>query len=150
MNMGWETLAEAKQASLLELIPTQWRLNPSQVPPITSLRDVTDFVCRFLHPHEVEITNSSVNTILENIRSSEWSSLDVTRAFCHRAALAHQLVGIQLTPYDALLLILLSLYRLIAYLKYASQPQRSGHGASTSIYFPTEGPSAHCMGYPSV
>ncbi|KAH6666655.1 amidase signature domain-containing protein [Halenospora varia] len=91
--MGWETVAKAKKASLFNLIPKQWQLNRKEIPSTANLRDVTEYICRFLHPRELEITNSSVGKILENIRTSEWSSLDVTRAFCHRAALAHQLTN---------------------------------------------------------
>jgi amidase len=91
--MAWEIAAEAKKASLLNLIPRQWRLKPSEIPSITDLRDVTDYICQHLNPRELEITNASSMKIIENIRSLEWSSLDVTRAFCHRAALAHQLVN---------------------------------------------------------
>ena len=92
--MGWETVAKAKKASLSDLIPPQWKIKPAEVPSTATLRDVTNYACTFLHPLELEITNSPANKILENIRSLEWTSLDVTRAFCHRAALAHQLVCI--------------------------------------------------------
>jgi amidase len=91
--MTWERAAEAKKASLLNLIPRPWRLKPSEIPSITDLRDVTHYICQFLNPRELEITNASSIKIVENIRSLEWSSLDVTRAFCHRAAVAHQLVN---------------------------------------------------------
>lgn len=90
--MGWETIAAAKKARLLSLIPQPWRINLADVPSTTALRDVTHYICRFLHPLEVEITESLPDKILEKIRSLEWTSLEVTRAFCHRAALAHQLV----------------------------------------------------------
>ena len=74
--MGWETVAMAKKASLLSLIPQPWKINPADVPSTATL------------------TDSPADKILEKIRSLEWTSLDVTRAFCHRAALAHQLVCI--------------------------------------------------------
>ena len=90
--MGWEKIATAKKASLLGLIPQPWKINPADVPSTATLRDVTHYICKFLHPLEIEITDSPTNKILENIRSLEWTSLEVTRAFCHRAALAHQLV----------------------------------------------------------
>ncbi|CDR42385.1 CYFA0S09e02476g1_1 [Cyberlindnera fabianii] len=46
-----------------------------------------------LSPDELLITNSSALQILEKIRSKQWSCVEVTQAFCHRAALAHQLVN---------------------------------------------------------
>lgn len=39
------------------------------------------------------ITESSAVAILANIHAAIWSAEEVTRAFCHRAALAHQLVN---------------------------------------------------------
>lgn len=91
--MGWEEAAQAKKASLLQLIPQEWQLHPADIPLPTRQRNVTDYIRRFLDPHQLEITDSHVIAILEKIRSSEWTALEVTRAFCHRAALAHQLVN---------------------------------------------------------
>lgn len=46
-----------------------------------------------LSPREIEITTSQdATTILERIRQRAWSAEEVTRAFCKRAAMAHQLV----------------------------------------------------------
>jgi amidase len=90
--MSWQSIASAKNASLIDLIPPRWRINLSDVPPASRLRDFGDYICRFLNPQELEITNASSNAILAHIRSGEWGAADVTRAFCHRAAVAHQLV----------------------------------------------------------
>jgi len=90
--MGWQAIASAKKASLLNLIPPGWRLDPSDIPSTARLRDFGDYICRFLNPQELAITNACSNIILAHIRSGEWKAVDVTRAFCHRAAIAHQLV----------------------------------------------------------
>lgn len=137
--MGWETVAKAKKASLLNLIPKQWQLNRKEIPSTANLRDVTEYICKFLHPRDLEITNSSVGKILENIRTSEWSSLDVTRAFCHRAALAHQLVSFKLCctisfPWISKMSLINDLSRRIACLKYASLLLRSGHNGLTITF----------------
>ncbi|KAL2048092.1 hypothetical protein N7G274_000003 [Stereocaulon virgatum] len=89
--MIWQSIASAKNASLIDLIPPRWRIKLSDVPPISRLRDFGGYICRFLNPQELEITNASSNAILAHIRSGEWGAADVTRAFCHRAAVAHQL-----------------------------------------------------------
>lgn len=90
--MSWQTIASAKKASLLNLIPPGWRLDPSNIPPTARLRDFGDYICRFLNPQELAITNACSSVILACLRSGEWKAVDVTRAFCHRAAIAHQLV----------------------------------------------------------
>ncbi|KAG9241764.1 amidase signature domain-containing protein [Calycina marina] len=90
--MEWEEIAAAKKTSLLDLIPPPWRLSPAELPSVASLRNVTEYACNFLNWLEIEITNSSSTNILDKIRSREWTSVEVTRAFCHRASLAHQLV----------------------------------------------------------
>lgn len=91
--MTWQAIASAKRASLIDLIPSRWRIDQSEIPSTSRLRDFGDYICRFLNPRELEITSASSNTILTHIRSGEWGAADVTRAFCHRAAIAQQLVG---------------------------------------------------------
>ena len=87
--MSWKSIASAKKASLTDLIPSEWRLSLSDVPPPTRLRDFGHYICRFLSPQELEITNAPSNTILTHIRSGEWSAVDVTsvtvleRLHCH-------------------------------------------------------------------
>ena len=90
--MSWESMTSAKRASLLSLIPSNWRLDLSQIPPASRLRDFGGYIARFLGRRELEFTNASCIAILANIRSGEWTAEEVTRAFCHRAAIAHQLV----------------------------------------------------------
>jgi amidase len=89
----WEITARAKKASIDQLIPKEWTLKLSVIPPVGTLRDVTDYMRRFLTPRELEITDGQASFILEKISQGQWSSLDVTRAFCHRAAIAHQFVS---------------------------------------------------------
>ncbi|CAF9931207.1 MAG: Acetamidase [Alectoria fallacina] len=91
--MTWQSNAQGKRASLIELIPPKWRIPTSDIPSATRLRDFGEYICRFLDRRELEITNAPSSRILANIRSGEWTSVDVTRAFCHRASLAHQLTN---------------------------------------------------------
>ena len=90
--MTWQSIVAAKRASLFSLIPPSWRLDASDIPSTSRLRDFGDYICRFLNPRELEITNACSTVILARIRSGEWGAVDVTEAFCHRAAIAHQLV----------------------------------------------------------
>ena len=93
--MDWARAARSRRESLLSSFPAQWRLDPADIPSVSQLIDVTGYICRTLSNREIAITNASAADILQKIATFEWSSVEVTRAFCHRAALAHQLVGHQ-------------------------------------------------------
>lgn len=91
-NTTWSAKGEAKRKSILNAIPEKWHLkNP--VPPAAELRDVTgSYIQQFLSKREIEITETDAVDIAARTSSGSWSALEVTEAFCHRAALAHQLV----------------------------------------------------------
>lgn len=90
----WEEIAAQKRESILALIPPEWRIaNP---PANDEQRDVTGtYIHQFLDSFAIEITETDAVGIVAKISSGQWSAVDVTKAFCHRAALAHQLVRIQ-------------------------------------------------------
>ncbi|KAJ5513425.1 Amidase [Penicillium fimorum] len=90
---SWELKGEAKGQSILNAIPEKWRLK-SVVPPATELRDVTgDYIRQYLTEREIEITETDAVDIVDQTSTGRWSAVEVTEAFCHRAALAHQLVS---------------------------------------------------------
>lgn len=87
----WQTLAKAKLESINESIPTDWRL-PS-LPRNDEQQDVTGgYIQQFLSKEEIEITEAVAPTIVEYTSAGHWTAETVTRAFCHRAGLAHQMV----------------------------------------------------------
>jgi amidase len=90
--MDWQQKASQKRASLYDAIPPAWRLNMDDVPSVSQLPDVTTFITQYLNPFEQQITNAAPAVILDKIRHLNWTAVEVCRAFCHRAALAHQLV----------------------------------------------------------
>ncbi|KAI9818939.1 MAG: Acetamidase [Pycnora praestabilis] len=88
---GWQVHAKAKRDSVNSLVPEKWRL--AHVPTAAEQRDVTgDYICQFLSANEVKITETDAVGIVEKTTAGEWSAFEVAEAFCHRAALAHQLV----------------------------------------------------------
>jgi amidase len=92
----WQSLAAKKRDSISALIPKEWLL-PS-IPTVEEQKDVTgEYIWQFLSPKEKEITETDAVGIVANTTSGKWSSVEVTIAFCHRAAIAHQLVMIS-TP----------------------------------------------------
>ncbi|KAJ5603884.1 hypothetical protein N7537_006840 [Penicillium hordei] len=89
----WQLKGEAKRQSILNAIPKNWQLK-YPVPPATELRDVTgDYIRQYLTEREIEITETDAVDIVEQTSTGRWSAVEVTEAFCHRAALAHQLTN---------------------------------------------------------
>jgi amidase len=94
----WRTQGEAKRQSILNLIPEKWQLK-DPVPPAAELRDVTgNYIRQFLTAREIEMTEADGVDIVAQTSTGGWSALEVTEAFCHRAALAHQLVRLWSKP----------------------------------------------------
>jgi len=94
----WRAQGEAKRQSILNAIPDKWRLK-GPVPAATEQRDVTGtYIQQFLNEREVEITESDAVDIVAETTSGRWSAVEVAEAFCHRAAIAHQLVHPNPTP----------------------------------------------------
>ncbi|KAL4960370.1 putative general amidase GmdA [Aspergillus stella-maris] len=88
----WKPLAEAKKQSILDAIPSKWRIQ-EPIPAPTELRDVTGaYIQQYLTPREIEITELDAYDIAVKTATGEWTAVEVTEAFCHRAAIAHQLV----------------------------------------------------------
>jgi amidase len=87
---SWQQRAQAKRESILAAIPKEWRI---ENPPRDKQLDVTgSFIQQYLDKREIEITETTADDIVKQTVSGKWSAEEVTRAFCHRAALAHQLV----------------------------------------------------------
>lgn len=88
----WKKTAKEKAESVNDLIPKEWRI--SNVPSREEQRDVTgSFVHQFLDEREIEITETDAVGIVEKTSSAAWTAVEVAKAFCHRAAVAHQLVN---------------------------------------------------------
>ena len=91
MPQAWENRARTKRAQLLAAIPKAWRLG--SLPPSDLPRNSTQLPRRWLSDQEILITETSALDILAKVRDCIWSAQAVTRSFCHRAAIAHQLVN---------------------------------------------------------
>lgn len=91
MTENWKTQAKAKREAIDNSIPEKWRLK--SIPSPEQQRDVTgDYVRQYLNKQEIEITETDAVGIVAKTTTGEWKAADVAEAFCHRAALAHQLV----------------------------------------------------------
>ncbi|KAK5679947.1 hypothetical protein LTS10_007895 [Elasticomyces elasticus] len=88
----WKQKGKDKADSVLALIKPEWKLE--KIPSVEEQRDVTGaYIQQFLSKEEVEITETDAVGIVTKTTAGTWSAVDVAKAFCHRAALAHQLVN---------------------------------------------------------
>lgn len=89
---SWKEIAQAKRASIRAEIPQKWLL--SSIPSVQQQKDVTGkYIQQFLTEREIEITETDAVGIVAKTTTGAWKAREVTEAFCHRAALAHQLVS---------------------------------------------------------
>lgn len=89
----WKTISEKAKQILNDSIPTEWRIPKDKLPSDDQL-NVTGVPaqCGILSEKDLEITESYATDIVKKIAAGEWKAEDVTRAFCKRAAIAHQVV----------------------------------------------------------
>ena len=92
--MAWEETVAKKRKALAALIPEKWRI-PAEKLPYNSQRSVISYpeTSGLLNDEEVTITQLTIKELANKIASHEYSALQVCQAFCHRAAIAHQLVN---------------------------------------------------------
>lgn len=93
MAPAYKAIAERKQAQREALIPQDWRLRSL---PTENVLNVMDIPAKsgILSANEIEITERYDATALaEAIRSKALTSVQVTMAFCKRAAIAQQLTN---------------------------------------------------------
>ncbi|KAK8851274.1 fatty-acid amide hydrolase (amidase) [Apiospora arundinis] len=91
---SWEQVAARKRKAVLDSIPAEWIIPDHLLPPKTQ-DDVTTFpeTSGWFTAEELAITNSEALELLPKLASGELKSETVTRAFCKRAAAAHQLTN---------------------------------------------------------
>ncbi|RAH67117.1 putative general amidase [Aspergillus aculeatinus CBS 121060] len=93
----WQEKAAHKRSQAQQSIPSQWLLPASFLaPPEGSPPTVLDIPqrCGLLSPREIEITETvDATALLEKLASREYSAVEVTTAFCKRAAIAQQLTS---------------------------------------------------------
>ena len=89
----WKAKAGAKAASICNAFPKSWQI-PQPIATAHEQRDITgSYLHKYLTDEEIQITESNAVEIVQRIRSGKWRAESVARAFCHRAALAHQYVS---------------------------------------------------------
>ena len=92
MATDWQSIAAATQQSILDSIPNQWRLSAKDKDPSVKDKRSIPKTCGILTAKQLEITETTATLLLDQLRTRAISSVEVTEAFCARAAIAHQLV----------------------------------------------------------
>ncbi|KAF2757193.1 acetamidase [Pseudovirgaria hyperparasitica] len=94
---AWEKIGLRKRAERAAKIPHQWRLPDNVIPKSSDGRHSVLHVpreCGLLTDHELDITENYDATALSvAIKERRLKCVDVTRAFCKRAAIAQQLTN---------------------------------------------------------
>lgn len=100
----WEEIGARKRAALLASIPKEWII-PQELLPPASQDDVTSWPEQsgWFTAEELAITDLTASELVPKLASGTLKSVDVTKAFCKRAAAAHQLVDCLLEIPDPLL-----------------------------------------------
>ena len=97
----WQEIAARKRAARDALIPAAWKLSSKFLPRDPPLfeygpQNVLNVPreCGLLNSTELQITEGyTIKTLLQALSSRKVSSVDVTTAFCKRAAIAQQLTN---------------------------------------------------------
>jgi Asp-tRNA(Asn)/Glu-tRNA(Gln) amidotransferase A subunit family amidase len=91
----WLAISQRKKADQASRIPKDWLL-PDHSKPSPNTNNVLDIPrrCGILSKEELHITDDyDATALLEGLKSGQLKSVDVTRAFCKRASIAHQLTN---------------------------------------------------------
>jgi amidase len=91
MASNWQDRAAEKRARIQASIPKEWLVQNAG-----SKTSAVDLIASsdLLTPKEVEITRSAATDLVRKMSVGELTSVEVTLAFCKRAALVHQAVSI--------------------------------------------------------
>lgn len=90
--MDSKAIAANAQRAVLDSIPAKWRLSEAfakdhSKSAIEKLRD-----CSILTARQIDLTEKSATELVADLATGQVTSVEVTEAFCTRAAIAHQLV----------------------------------------------------------
>jgi Asp-tRNA(Asn)/Glu-tRNA(Gln) amidotransferase A subunit family amidase len=89
----WQSVSWQKKDQQFASIPSQWRLPQSPPASVTNYLNIPR-ECGLLTEKEVDITEHYDATgLAQAIRERTFTCVDVTTAFCKRAAIAHQLIN---------------------------------------------------------
>ena len=89
----WKAQAHAKVADTLSKIPVEWRLEQDIIKAAKSCRQLAGkFIFDLLDDETVKYISHDSKELVDLIAKKEYTSLQVTQAYCKTAAVAHQII----------------------------------------------------------
>lgn len=91
---SWKDIAAAKRAEVRASIPTQW-IKESLKDDMKQAEycNTCDYLDTIVPASELAVTKLTMLDLQEKISTGQLTAVQVTTAFCHRAALAHQILN---------------------------------------------------------
>ena len=87
-----EAVCARAQKGVIDAIPEKWRIDVQHWKRNTDARGVPE-ACGILTQKQLKITGQDATSLLSELYAGEVSAVEVTEAFCARAAVAHQMVN---------------------------------------------------------
>jgi len=125
----WQGIAAEKRAELYAAIPSTYRINET----IFQGMNVTELPrkCGIMTEKELCITEDRAVDIISRIRKQDYTAVEVTTAFCKRAAVAHQVTNcLAAICFDD---ALKQAQKLDKYMKEHGRPKGPLHGLPISV-----------------
>lgn len=91
---NWEAVSAGKRAARDALIPKAWLIKDVEERNVQAVAES----CGVLTPEELKITDTDATELVKKMVAKELTSEQVVTAFCKRAAVAQQLVGLAVWP----------------------------------------------------
>ncbi|ANB11508.1 Amd2p [Sugiyamaella lignohabitans] len=88
---NWELVAKQKRHSVRAEIPSKWILD--SIPSADEEPNTLEYLDKIVTKKTLSITSKTMRELIKQISSGELTSLEVTEAFCERAAYAHQILS---------------------------------------------------------
>ncbi|KAH0559168.1 hypothetical protein GP486_004292 [Trichoglossum hirsutum] len=86
-------MAQAKVADTMSKIPQEWVLDQADLEDAKKQRRLSGpFIEKFLDKGELEVIRDDSMSLVEKVKSSQYTALQVARAYCKTAAIAHQII----------------------------------------------------------
>jgi amidase len=90
MTKDWKDVAAGKKQRIEDSIPKEWRIDTSSLD--ANVMRVPE-TCGLLSKAELDITNSSATDLVAKLADGSLKAVEVTTAFCKRAAISHQVTN---------------------------------------------------------
>ena len=87
-----EAICSKAQKGVLDAVPEKWRIDARQFKKSNDARGIPE-ASGLLTRKQLEITSQDASSLLPKIHAGQLSAVEVTEAFCARAAIAHQMVN---------------------------------------------------------